>query len=320
MVAAASLRLIRLMGLDRQIAKLAREQHGVVSRRQLHEIDASNKMIRARVTRGLLEPLHPAAFLVGGAPPSWHSRLMAVQLWLGPPAFVSHRSAARLYELEGYQGTETLDVTMVGTGRVGLAGVRIHRSRTLLREHCRRLGPFAVVSPEALLLQLAGSASFRLLEAAFDSVLFKRLSTHDRVGAHLSKVRASGLNGVRALEGLLESRDPKEAPAESFFETDFYRFLRTSPYWDAKFQYEVFDAGGRIGRLDVAYPDAKIGLEAHSSRWHSSAERVRKDARRHNRLTAAGWRVLYETYDDLKNRPSDILDRLETLFRSTPAA
>ena len=69
-----------------------------------------------------------------------------------------------------------------------------------------------------------------------------------------------------------------------------------------------------MARLDVAYPDRKVGIEAQSKRWHSIWDRVQKDSLRHSRLTAAGWRVLYETYDTLNNSPHEILDRLGKLL------
>ncbi len=79
-------------------------------------------------------------------------------------------------------------------------------------------------------------------------------------------------------------------------------------------QHPVFDEQGIIGRLDIAFPDRRVGVEAHSLRWHSPRERVKRDAERHNRLTSAGWRILYETYEALERQPHEVLGRLKKLL------
>ena len=206
----------------------------------------------------------------------------------------------------------------MGNGRAALDGIRLHHSKTMRDSDVRRVGPLRYTVPERLLLDLAATVSSRMLEVALDSLLFQRLTTIQRIRTHLNEVRCSGLTGVRALATLLADRDPDQAPASSIFETDFYRFLKSSRHdYGARFQYDVFDGMGFVGRLDIAYPEQKVGIEVHSLRWHSPRERVKKDAARHNRLTAAGWRILYETYENLNSQPHEIARRLETLLYSS---
>ena len=177
------------------------------------------------------------------------------------------------------------------------------------------MAPFRVTTVERTLADLPAVVSPRRLEAALDNALFKGLTTLPRLARFVDSVRRPGMRRISVLATMITERDPAQAPAESFFETDFYRFLRRSPLGGEEFQYSVFDHKGFIGRLDVAYPAHKVGLECHSLRWHSARERVKRDAERHNRLTAAGWRVLYETYETLRERPGEIHDRLSALLR-----
>lgn len=299
-----------------EIMRLAGLQHGVVERRQLVMFGFSHAMIRNRVARGILVEKYPGAYRIQGAPESWKGNLMAAQLSLGPSAVVSHRSSAALYELEGHPPGMLELITKPHSRRV-LRGVRQHRAESLRPEHLRRLEPFITTTPERLLLDLAAVESPRLVDAAIDSALFRGLTTLSRVKSFLAEVRRPGLNGVRRLDERLQIRDPDRAPAESFFETDFFRFLLEATHLPAPtFQFRVEDDRGPIGRLDVAYPDRRIGVEAHSLRFHSARERVQKDADRHNRLSTAGWTVLYETYENLNERPGEVLARLEKLLLS----
>lgn len=299
--------------LDSAVTNLARRQFGIAARSQLADLGLSPKMIRTRRQSGFLTDLYPGAFLVGGSPIRWETRLLAAQFSLGTRAVVSHRSAAALRGLEGYE-PGPLDLTVLGSGRGGLPGVRIYRSTACSIADFSSKGPFRLSKPERLLVELAGVVSPRMLEVALDSVLYKGLTTFPRIAAYLDDTARSGVRGVAPLRHLLAQRDSAQAPAESIFETDFYRLLKSSRWSDASFQYEVFDEDGFVGRLDVAYPDRKVGVEAQSKRWHSPAERVQRDSDRHNRLLAAGWRILYETYENLRNRPGEILLRLEKLL------
>jgi hypothetical protein len=299
--------------VDNQIVALSKGQIGVVGWEQLRSLGLSYKMITSRQKKGFLDEVFPRAFLVGGTPIRWDNRLLAAQFSLGPTSAVSHRSSAVLQGIEGYE-QGALELTLVGQGRHSLEGIRIHRTTVLKDSDLRAKGPFRVSCPERLMLELAGVVSPRLLEAALDSVLFKGLTTFPRISAYLEANRRRGLPGVSALEQLLAERDPDQAPAESVFETDFYRLLKTSPWADAIFQHKVFDQFGFIGRLDVAYPEKKVGIEAYSKRWHSPGQRVDTDAARHNRFSVAGWRILYETWANLKDEPERVLDRLEAVL------
>lgn len=73
-------------------------------------------------------------------------------------------------------------------------------------------------------------------------------------------------------------------------------------------QFRIFDDEGFIARADFAYPDRRIALE-YDGIWHGEPGQFAKDRRRLNRLTAAGWRVIFVTAADLL-RPERLLARL----------
>ncbi|TFV87841.1 DUF559 domain-containing protein [Blastococcus sp. CT_GayMR16] len=73
-------------------------------------------------------------------------------------------------------------------------------------------------------------------------------------------------------------------------------------------QFRVFDDEGFVARVDFAYPELKLAIE-YDGHWHAEAGQFAKDRRRLNRLSAAGWRVIFVTAADLK-RPERLLARL----------
>ena len=70
-------------------------------------------------------------------------------------------------------------------------------------------------------------------------------------------------------------------------------------------QYEVRCGGRFVARVDFAWPGRRLALE-YDGAWHGEARQFARDRQRLNRLTAAGWRVVFGTKDDLR-RPELLL-------------
>ncbi|HZD04871.1 MAG TPA: type IV toxin-antitoxin system AbiEi family antitoxin domain-containing protein, partial [Longimicrobiales bacterium] len=87
---------------DAEIFSLAGRQHGIVTRSQLLAAGWTPRTVDSRVASGRLVPLHRGVYrlghLRGPLEPRW-SREMAAVLACGPGAFLSHRSAAWVWEL-----------------------------------------------------------------------------------------------------------------------------------------------------------------------------------------------------------------------------
>ena len=81
-------------------------------------------------------------------------------------------------------------------------------------------------------------------------------------------------------------------------------------------------AGGSawIGRVDVAYPAARLVVELDSRRWHDSRTAQESDRQRDNALVAAGWRVIRITWRQLLDDPTGVVSLLRQLLASRSAA
>ena len=66
------------------------------------------------------------------------------------------------------------------------------------------------------------------------------------------------------------------------------------------------DSGAPTFRLDLAYPQARVGIE-YDGRSHLDRERLRADRRRINWLDAHGWTMRYFTDQDLYHRPDHVV-------------
>jgi len=77
-------------------------------------------------------------------------------------------------------------------------------------------------------------------------------------------------------------------------------------------QHRVWnEAGACVARLDLAYVDARLGIE-YDGQCHWEPRAIRKDLRRQNALRALSWTLLRFTADDVLRHSK----RLVTQVRS----
>jgi very-short-patch-repair endonuclease len=94
----------------------------------------------------------------------------------------------------------------------------------------------------------------------------------------------------------------------SVLEWQFHRRVGAlGPGW--RFNTAVYDDQGKIGDVDALLESAKIVVELDGQQFHGP-DRFQADRTRDQRLVAAGYVVLRFTWDDLVNRPDDVIERI----------
>jgi very-short-patch-repair endonuclease len=67
-------------------------------------------------------------------------------------------------------------------------------------------------------------------------------------------------------------------------------------------------------RIDFAYPELTVGIEANSIQAHAAKEDVQRNAEKANDLVE--WWMLYFTHDDVHGAPEEVARRIqETIER-----
>src|SRR4051812_32366599 len=115
---------------DVEMARLAGEQHGVVSRSQLLVLGLTEQSVARRVRAARLHRVHRGVYAVGHRVLTLEGRWMAAVLAAGDGAALSHATAAAAWEMRPV-GSGAIHVTIpAATGRLQRPGLRIHRSVT----------------------------------------------------------------------------------------------------------------------------------------------------------------------------------------------
>jgi very-short-patch-repair endonuclease len=166
------------------IARLAGEQHGVVTAVQLLGFGVGRTTIGRWVAAGWLHRIHRAVYAVGHRRLSNEGRWMAAVLACGEGAALSHRSAAQLWQvLKPMNGP--IDVTVpTSSGRRERDGIRVHRSPSVAVSTLTHDIGIRVTTPARTLTDLEGVVSPGLHRKATRQAEFLGLDLGEVVTDH----------------------------------------------------------------------------------------------------------------------------------------
>jgi very-short-patch-repair endonuclease len=149
------------------------------------------------------------------------------------------------------------------------------------------------------LLDLGSVTEREFVEVALDDALRKNLTSLPRLRWRLEDLGGRGRRGTGVLRRLLSNRDPTKAPPQSVLEARLIRMLRRARLPEPTTQYEVRERGRLLARVDLAYPELRVAIEADGYRYHSGRVAWQRDVERRNALTSRGWRVIHVTWNDV---------------------
>lgn len=163
--------------IDREIALIARRQHGNIVRAQLLHVGVDDDGISYRVKIGRLYRVHRGVYAVGRPPTSPLEKAAAPVMGCGDRAALSHGSAMTLWGF-WWRWDEPFDVTVAGDRRP--SNINVHRSTTLLRRDIRVIEGIRVTSIARTLLDMASRTRQKSLTRYInDSRRTKRLTLQD---------------------------------------------------------------------------------------------------------------------------------------------
>lgn len=297
------------------IQNVAARQYGVFSRRQAMDAGFSEWAIVRLLRSGRWEAVLPGVYRIAGTPDSWEQQIMAACLWSEPWGVASHRSAARLWGLDGEWGGVVEVTVQYARSNERVEGPVVHRTRRLADRDRTILGGFPVTRVERTLVDLAGMLERNDLEVAMESAFRRSLTSMARLWDRTDALY--GRQGLGEVRRLLEIRQP--AAAHSRWETKLLQLIRDAGLPEPVRQYKIWD-GERWRYIDLAYPDLMIGLEYDSYTWHSGRQPWERGHTRNADLTVIGMRMLPITMDDVAVTPERTAQRIGKLRETARGA
>ena len=276
------------------LAELASTRHGVFTRKQASEIGISNKRLRTAVGSARVRQPLSDLFVFASHPVSFRQRCAIGSLAGG---VISHRSAARLHCLDGYTADLSGEVEVSfdrSAKRPMPAGFRVHTWRRTHRNDIIEIDGVNCTSIARTLVHLGLNEPRDRVEQALDSALRNGASAR-WIEKTLGQLRRPGRTGLQVLEEIIADPARSGRLSESVLEKVVEQAIADPDLPRPVRQHEI-TVGSGTRRFDLAFPRAKLGIEAHSRIFHWGAAKNETDNLRDLELSAEGWEVLYITW------------------------
>lgn len=295
------------------IRALAERQHGVVSHRQLLELDLGARLIFRRQEAGLLIPLYKGVYALAHKRITHEGRWMAAVLACGPGAVLSHFNAGHLWGVCGSYGRIEVLRQSGGFRPEGHRGVRLHQTRRLhsWEVTVERGIPVAVI--ERVLLDLAARTDRKRLERTFVQAYKSGNLSWPRLGRIITRRR--GCKGVGRLRQIALEVAPEALETKSVSEIDFLALSR-----EANLPIPVVNVLVEGHLVDFLWPAQKVIVETDSWSHHGDRLAFEKDRQRDVDLMTAGYEVHRTTYKMLERNPDPFLDNVRRALLSRTAS
>jgi very-short-patch-repair endonuclease len=270
---------------DATIARIAAQQHGVVTYAQLIAAGLSSSGIDRRIRAGRLHRVYRGVYAVGHAGLSIEGEWVAAVFACGDGAVLSHRSAAQLWRmLEPARGQ--IDVTIpTASGRRRRKGIRVHRSPSMPGADTTREDGIAVTTPARTLEDLKRVVSPGLYRRAVRQAEYLRLDLGETT-----------TDGTR-----------------SDLERAFLRLCR-------RHQLPPPQVNAKIGpyTVDFYWPDAGLVVETDTYATHGGRQAFEDDRARELYLHAQGLIVRRFTDTQIYGQPDAVMHAVrQELARSS---
>lgn len=270
------------------INTLAREQQGVMHRRQLLAEGLSYRQLEGRVDTGALIELGHGVLAVPSAPATHLRQYKAAELAV-PDAALCGLAAARLHDLGATRSAAPEIVVHPSSNhRCGFAKVRRRRDVELTTV----LGIRVTTVPQTL-VDVSGRLRLSKLEDMWTSALIRNRTTLDELHDRVAAARVQRLRHRGVATAMLGSLVDGAGLAESELEVLLYDLARRVPGIPEvvrQIPMPWWKAGA--GRGDLGVPAWRMILEADGRSWHARLRDFDADRMRDNLAAANGHVVL----------------------------
>jgi len=292
--------------------RLARAQHGVLTRQNLLDLGFGAEAIKHRVSKGRLHPVFRGVYAVGRPQLNREGRWMAAVLACGPGAALSHRSASALWGF-GKEHPNYIEVTVMRPSEARIRGVRCHRRPSLPSSEITTRRGIPVTQPVRTFLDLVSVNGPRDLERAINEA--DKLDVIDADELRLALDDHAGEKGVRPLRRILDKHTFRLSDDEL---ERLFRPLAAAAGLPVPLTKHIVNKF----EVDFYWPDLGLVVETDGWRYHRTPSAQSRDALRFQTHVAHGLTPLRFSHYQVKYEPvhvKDILIRTAANLRAPEA-
>jgi very-short-patch-repair endonuclease len=290
----------------KSIIRHAMANDGVITRREALALGVKPRTLDHRLGEGVLVKVATSVYALPGVFESEAAVLGAATRALG--AVVSHQAAARLH---GVVAPGPRLVVSVPHRRTHLfSDVVVHQLTDIREVDLCHVDGLPTTSPGRTVVDLAAVLSLTRLGRTVARFAAKGVASFEEISGTLDGLARKGKPGVTRLRRALEPRLSSQGRSESDLESRLLEVIRLSSLPEPHAQHRPPWLKHVNGRVDLAYPDARLVIEGDSREWHGDEHTFQADRERDNLAQLAGWRILRFTWHHITRRPEYVVSSI----------
>jgi len=287
--------------LEGEIIRLALRCHAL-GREQLLDLGLGAEAIKYRVRTGRLVRCRRGVYAIGGSPPTREQRWAAAVLACGAGAVLSHLSAAALWALRGVDPA-VIDTSLASRRLRSHEGIRAHRPLRLDPEDTTRHNGIPVTTVARTLIDVAEVLGTRSMQRLLDEAEYLKLLDPEALDEALE--RNQNRTGAARLRAILTSHEPGTTCTRSPLEEAFFALTR-------RVGLPQPEVNAELGpwTIDFLWREERLAVETDGGQSHDRKSQRESDSTRNAWLIAHGYRPLRLTWNQIHNRPEEVLAAL----------
>jgi very-short-patch-repair endonuclease len=274
---------------------------------QIEALGLTATAVRSRAARGRLYRLYRGVYSL--VPPHQlkpPGHWMAAVLACGPGAVLSHRSAAKAHELRGSQRSRIDVTTRAGTRGRRIRGIDAHSAATLTTADITTVGVVPVTSVARTVLDLAAVTDRRTTELVVEQAIvlgsFDLHAFNDVLARNPTHAGVPHVVAVLERFGCSDGAHAEATRTDSALAEAFLALIRSTDLTEPETEQWITLATGDTFRVDFVWRAERLIVETDGRRTHLTPLAFQADRTRDQLLSAAGWRILRFTWDDVHHR------------------
>jgi very-short-patch-repair endonuclease len=292
------------MTATKDVISFARGNGGVFSVQEAIALGLPKTTLRRRVEEGIFVHVGRGMLALPGTATRSDLKIRAALRLLN--GVVSHESAARIHGFEAIPNSLP-SITVSHRSSHSFPGVTVHQSTDLLEEHVQDVDGLRVTTPVRTLVDLAKVFGPRRLQRVIEHALVTHKVDIEEFLDLVTALSRRGKPGMKKLHKIIREHLLGTAVSDTVLERALFKLIRAAGLPLPTRQFHAPWLKRLNGRVDFAYVDSKIVIEADSRRWHLMFDAFEVDKIRDNAAQIAGWIVIRITWRMINDQPEEVV-------------
>lgn len=297
------------------VAALAEEQHGIATRSQLRELGFRDGAIDDRIASGYLQPLFWGTFAVGHRAVGRQGRMLAAVLACEEGTVLSHGSAAELLGLWERQLPVVHVIPPDWSGRK-IDGIRWHRVRLPDADEVEIKDGVPCTTASRTLVDMAGWTGWGSLRGLVEQAAILRQLDVEEIDRILSLGRRRGAPRLRRILVPWRGTREEQPVLRSRLEARLLPLLieegLPAPSTNVKLRVD-----GHRFEVDLLWEEQRLAIETDGEETHGTQAAFQRDRWRDQFLVAAGYRTSRVTWEQMRDEPNAVVNRISRMLKAT---